>query len=99
MEVYTGNLKESAPNGFLQLLLRSAIMCYSKCNVYQHAANGLFYTCIHLNYTTSEIFRLLVCLVNGSTPHEGRLEIYHQDQWGTVCDLNWDIREARVICR
>ena len=39
-------------------------------------------------------------LVNGSVPSEGRVEVYHSDQWGTICGwYNWGIEEAVVVCR
>lgn len=39
-----------------------------------------------------------VRLVGGSSRYEGNVEIYHFGRWGTICDDEWDEKEASVIC-
>ncbi|XP_030383875.1 protein bark beetle [Scaptodrosophila lebanonensis] len=42
--------------------------------------------------------RVPVRLVGGTGAHEGRLQLYLNGRWGTVCDYGWNVLNAALVC-
>ncbi|XP_058056870.1 protein bark beetle [Anopheles bellator] len=45
-----------------------------------------------------QIPKVPVRLIGGENDHEGRLQVYVEGVWGTVCDYGWTITNAALVC-
>ena len=44
------------------------------------------------------IIFISVRLVDGSSYNEGRVEVYYNGEWGTVCNNKWNENKTKMVC-
>eukprot|EP00794_Sanderia_malayensis_P005465 gene5465-6148_t len=71
--------------------------CLSKKPVYVHCQMSPMMRGDHMDIASLQAHD--VRLRSGFRVSEGRVEVFHDNIWGTVCDDNWDITDANVVCR
>ncbi|KAM9385171.1 uncharacterized protein KZ484_006767 isoform 2-T3 [Pholidichthys leucotaenia] len=70
--------------------------CLHKDGYLQNCSQTVGRDCIVITRAVCE--HQAVQLAGGSDRCAGRVEVWRDGKWGTVCDDQWDLQEANVVC-
>nr|XP_028584871.1 neurotrypsin-like [Podarcis muralis] len=102
-EIGTAQRESSSGLGPIPFHLQSANCRGDEKMLLQCSYQEMFRTCKHGNAVAKcappQGVGSPLRLVGGKKSFEGRVEVYHGGLWGTICDDQWDDKDAEVICR
>lgn len=72
---------------------------YSHINNSLNLVESISYLIINFSFECVTVLATQVKLQGGRGPFEGTVEVYHSGQWGEICPTEFDMDDAKVICK